>query len=52
MVSFRYASIVQGSARLSAGRRAGPHARESTGTPCAAVRLYCASVSPPCVRVT
>ena len=41
----------QGSVRLSAGRRAGPHARGSTGTSCAAVRLSCASVRPPRVRV-
>ena len=48
---FHCTSIVQGSVRLSAGRRAGPHARGSTGTSCAAVRLYCASVRPPRVRV-
>ena len=48
---FRCASIVQGSVRLSAGRRAGPHARGRTGTSCAAVRLYCAAVRPPRVHV-
>ena len=48
---FRCASIVQGGVRLSAGRRAGPHARGSTGTSCAAVRLSCASVGRPRVRV-
>ena len=48
---FHCTSIVQGSVRHSAGRRAGPHARESTGTSCAAVRLSCASVRPPRVRV-
>ena len=48
---FHCTSIVQGSVRLSAGRRAGPHARGSTGTSCAAVRLSCASVRPPRVRV-
>ena len=32
---FHCTSIVQGSVRLSAGRRAGPHARGSTGTSCA-----------------
>ena len=49
---FQSTSIVQGSVRLGAGRRTGPHAKGSTGTSCAAVRLYCASVRPPCVRVT
>ena len=48
---FRCASIVQGRVRLSAGRRAGPHAGGSTGTSCAAVRLSCASVRQPRVRV-
>ena len=48
---FRCASIVQGSVRLSAGLRAGPHVRGSTGTSCAAVRLYGASVRRPRVRV-
>ena len=47
----RCASIVQGRVRFSAGRRAGPHASGSTGTSCAAVRLSCASVRRPRVRV-
>ena len=48
---FRCASIAHGSVRLNAGRRAGPHASGSTGTSCAAVRLSCASVRRPRVRV-
>ena len=48
---FRCASIVHGSVRLSAGRRAGLHVRGGAGTSCAAVRLSCASVRRPRVRV-
>ena len=42
-------AFVQGSVRLSAGRRAGPHVRGSTGTSCAAVRLY-GGLCPPATR--
>ena len=41
----------QGSVRLSAGHRAGPHSRGRTGTSCAAVRLSCACVRSPRLRV-